>query len=317
LLSLTTALVVGYVSYLIAAKTRDVFGVALFVGVPFGMGFLMSMGMSYGRKRSLRTAIGYGFFPLFVSYMLLIILGWEGVACLIMASPIMGALCLFGSILGWHAASTQSRMPATLGVFVAPVLLAFDLASPPLPAQRSVVSEVTIRAAPETVWKNVVSFPPIDSPPPAVFAITAMPLEARIDGAGPGALRRCIFTNGTFEEPIETWLPGRELTFGVRAEPKNLEPYIQVTRGQFLLIPNPDGTTTLRGTTWYELRVFPASYFSLWSQTLLHAIHMRVLDHVKRISEGADPGAARSAALPPPWMKAVNQTCACTRTGND
>jgi hypothetical protein len=225
-----------------------------------------------------------------------------------MASPLMAIVCIIGASLGWHAARTKIR-GAPVAMCLAPLLLLGETIAPPTPARLQVVSEVTIHADADTVWRNVVTFPPIDAPAEPIFALTAMPIEARIDGAGVGALRRCIFTNGTFEEPIEVWRPGRELTFGVRGQPANLDPYLHVTRGQFLLRPNPDGTTTLRGTTWYALDVFPTRYWAAWTRTFLHAIHMRVLRHIARVSEGAPVAAAPAQ---PDWMISVNQTCRCT-----
>jgi hypothetical protein len=44
-----------------------------------------------------------------------------------------------------------------------------------------------------------------------------------------GALRRCIFTNGTFEEPIQVWRAPRELTFGVRKQPAAVDDYLNET----------------------------------------------------------------------------------------
>jgi hypothetical protein len=120
-----------------------------------------------------------------------------------------------------------------------------------------------------------------------------------------------VFTNGTFVEPIQVWNAPRELTFGVASQPEHLADYIDVVKGQFLLDDNGDGTTTLRGTTWYRVKVFPIAYWSLWSDRLLHAIHLRVLEHVKRLSENA-PAQTASAGMPP-WMASANATCSCTR----
>src|SRR5207244_574388 len=144
----------------------------------------------------------------------------------------------------------MKRVAAALGAFAAPAMVGLDLGRPPAPVPLAVVSTVTIHAPPEAVWRSVVSFPPIDEQPEAIFAIIAMPIEARIDGRDPGALRRCIFTNGEFEEPIEVWDEPRELRFGVRRQPQNIDEYVSIRRGQFLLTDNHDGTTTLRGTTW-------------------------------------------------------------------
>src|SRR5258708_4302410 len=46
---------------------------------------------------------------------------------------------------------------------------------------------------------------------------------------------RCVFTNGTFVEPIEVWNAPRELTFGVAEQPRHLDEYGDIQRGQFLL----------------------------------------------------------------------------------
>jgi hypothetical protein len=189
-----------------------------------------------------------------------------------------------------------------------------DFIRPLKPAPLAVVSTVVIHAPPSVVWKNVVSFPPIDAAPEPIFAIVAMPLAAQIEGHDPGATRRCIFTNGTFVEPIKVWDEPHELTFGVQSQPAHLDEYIGVEQGQFLIEPNADGTTTLTGTTWYQLKVFPTVYWKWWSDRLLHAIHLRVLHHVQRLSERPDDArAATETAAMPAWMQASNATCDCTR----
>src|SRR5207237_1153813 len=100
--------------------------------------------------------------------------------------------------------------------------------------------------------------------------------------------------------------------FGVAEQPQHLTEYGDIQRGQFLLTQNPDGTTTLTGTTWYRLKVFPTAYWDAWAKRFLHAIHLRVLDHVKRISENPTAVIA-SPTVQPDWMTASNATCNCTR----
>ena len=51
----------------------------------------------------------------------------------------------------------------------------------------------------------------------------------------------------------------------------------------------PDGTTRLEGTTWYTNRIWPSGYWRLWSDLIIHRIHLRVLNHIKNVSEGV-PG---------------------------
>jgi hypothetical protein len=56
-------------------------------------------------------------------------------------------------------------------------------------------------------------------------------------------------------------------------------------RGEFRLVALPGGRTRLEGSTWYALELFPQPYWTLWSDALIHAIHQRVLEHVRGLAE--------------------------------
>jgi hypothetical protein len=60
----------------------------------------------------------------------------------------------------------------------------------------------------------------------------------------------------------------------------HLQGTLQSRRGEFLLTPLPDGGTRLQGTTWYTLDMGPQLYWTLWSDSLIHDIHRRVLEHI-------------------------------------
>jgi len=47
--------------------------------------------------------------------------------------------------------------------------------------------------------------------------------------------------------------------------------------------------TLVEGTTWYHHHLWPARYWQMWSNVIIHAIHLRVLDHVKTLSERGEP----------------------------
>ncbi len=307
------SLLLGVVCFIITVKFDKIYGGTFFVGVPFAMGFICGFATTVGARAGVAAAIGNALATQLVAVLLLINLAWEGAACIVMALPIIGALTIVGAVSGFFAArAPRGAQMASLSVFMLPAAVATEAHRPPDPVDLAVVSEVVIAAPPEVVWKNVVSFPPIAAPAKPIFAIVAMPLEARIDGLGTEATRRCVFTNGTFVEPIHVWDAPRELTFGVSAQPVNLDPYINVTRGQFALTRNADGGTTLRGTTWYRLKVHPVGYWKRWTDMFLHAIHLRVLDHVKDISEHPD----RPLAVAPPipkWIETAQSTCNCTK----
>jgi hypothetical protein len=306
------SLLLGVICFVISVKLDKNYGFTLFVGVPFAMGFICGFSTTVGTRAGLGASIGNALATQLVAVIILINLAWEGAACIVMALPIIGALTIAGAVAGYITArAPRTAHAVSLSVLALPAAVATEAYRQPEPVDLAVISEVHIAAPPEVVWKNVVSFPPIVAPAKPIFAIVAMPIEARIDGDGTSATRRCVFTNGTFVEPIHVWDAPRELTFGVSAQPSNLDPYIGVTKGQFALTRNPDGTTTLRGTTWYRLKVHPVGYWKRWTDTFLHAIHLRVLDHVKDISEHPDRPVASAPPIPK-WIETAQSTCNCT-----
>jgi hypothetical protein len=146
----------------------------------------------------------------------------------------------------------------------------------------------------------VVSFAELPPPREWLFrAGIAYPIRARISGTGVGAIRHCEFSTGPFVEPIEVWDAPRLLKFSVTKNPApmqewtpyedlrpaHLDGFLESRAGQFHLVPLPNGYTRLEGTTWYHHHMWPATYWSWWSDYIIHKIHLRVLRHVKQLSE--------------------------------
>jgi hypothetical protein len=121
-----------------------------------------------------------------------------------------------------------------------------------------------------------------------------------MDGSGVGAVRWCEFSTGTFREPVTVWDAPHVLAFDVTDQPPPLEewsPYSRVhaphldgffrtSHGEFRLVELPGGRTRLEGRTWYSLDMAPALYWTTIADTIVHAIHRRVLDHIKVQAEG-------------------------------
>jgi hypothetical protein len=103
---------------------------------------------------------------------------------------------------------------------------------------------------------------------------------------------------GSFVEPITVWdkpnllafsveqypAPMRELSFWDVDAP-HLHDYFVSQRGQFKLTRLPGNRMLLEGTTWYFHDIRPEWYWRWWSNAIVHAIHERVLIHIKTVSE--------------------------------
>jgi len=157
----------------------------------------------------------------------------------------------------------------------------------------------------------VVTFSELPAPTEWMFRIgLAYPVRAEMHGVGVGAVRECHFSTGPFVEPITAWDEPRRLAFRVESNPEpmqewtpyraihppHLEGHFQSRAGEFLLEPLPGGRTRLQGTTWYEHGLWPDVYWRWWSDRIIHAIHGRVLQHVKALAEADRSLQGRDAA---------------------
>jgi len=281
----------------------ETYGIGLFVAVPFCVGYLSAF---LHRRRHPEARVQSYLVALLATLLLggfLLALAWEGVICLLMAAPLAVFVAMIGAACGSASARVRpSAKPAYMTVAILPLILMAEAAAHRVAPLYRVDSEIVIDAPAETVWKNVVTFSDIGGQPEWYFrAGIAYPIRARINGQGVGATRTCEFTTGTFVEPIEVWNEPRLLRFGVTANPppmRELSPYDRVDaphlhgflvsqRGQFALESLPDGRTRLTGSTWYQHHLWPEAYWRMWSDAIIHRIHLRVLRHIKVLSEHA------------------------------
>lgn len=285
------------------------YGWGIFVALPFTIGFAAALIYAVRRPRSLGGCVGVACLSISLLGLGFLGLAFEGIICLIMATPIALPLAAFG---GACAYLVQRRRWVETG---APVLFSALLLFVPgvevaehgvaaTPPTFVVRSSIDIAAPPEKVWHEVVAFSEIPPPTEWMFrAGIAYPIRADMLGSGSGAERHCVFSTGAFVEPITVWDEPRLLKFSVRSNPPPMEewtPYPHIDPphlhgfmvsegGQFLLTPLPNGGTRLEGTTWYQHRLWPATYWSLWSDEIIHTIHMRVLTHIRNAVENQMP----------------------------
>ncbi len=181
-----------------------------------------------------------------------------------------------------------------------PSLIAVESATLPEPPVFPVATAIEINADPQQVWDHVVAFSELPEPTDWLFQLgIAYPERAEIFGRGIGAERHCVFSTGSFVEPIEVWDEPCLLKFSVTSNPPpmqewtpyedlhppHLEGFFVSNGGQFLLQPLPNGGTRLEGTTWYRHSLWPAGYWKLWSDEIIHRIHLRVLRHIQHLAE--------------------------------
>ena len=213
----------------------------------------------------------------------------EGAICLLILSPIFYAMIFVGALLGriWFKVDTNK-----LYVSVFPLLAVIALGEPfaRVDKESVITDEIIIRAPATKVWREVTSFPEITSAPRFwLFRIgLPYPMSTTSEGDFVNAERQCIFSDkAIFKERVAELVPREKLTFEIYESPQDPELIGHLTphRGQFILRSNADGTTTLVGSTWYTLHVRPVWYFDLWTQHIFRAVHLRVMEDIRRRAE--------------------------------
>jgi hypothetical protein len=281
------------------------YGWGVFVAIPFTEGFAAALLYGVRQSRSLHSCVVVACLSIVLLGAALMCLAVEGLVCIAMAAPIAFPLAAFGGLCAYgvqRRRGFQDEAPIFLSalLLLTPGVQGFEhMIAPPSPVFM-VKSSIDIHATPEQVWQQVVAFSEIPPPTELMFrAGIAYPIRAEISGSGVGAERHCVFSTGAFVEPIQVWDEPRLLKFSVASnpppmeewtpyrhiEPPHLHGYLVSEGGQFLLTPLPNGWTRLEGTTWYQHGLWPAQYWRLWSDEIIHQIHMRVLRHIRDVVE--------------------------------
>jgi uncharacterized membrane protein YhaH (DUF805 family) len=281
------------------------YAMSLFVLSPFTLGLVASLVHGAKRPRRFSECVTVTLVSVLLVGVALLCLAFEGVICLLMALPLALPLALLGCSVGFliqRDDRPRAGIPPVISTMAIalPLIMLLDRASDPRPSLFAVHSSVEIAATPETVWHNVIQFNELPPPTERIFHTgIAYPIRARIYGHGPGAVRYCMFSTGSFVEPIEVWDEPHLLRFGVTQNPPpmqewspypnlqtpHLDGYFVSEHGQFLLTALPNGHTLLEGTTWYRDNLWPETYWRYWSDYIIHRIHLRVLNFIKSQSE--------------------------------
>jgi len=302
LLAIAAGMTLGLGMLALSVYGLSSYGVSLFLGTPFVIGALTAFLFNRRYPASGRETHQVVLMTLACVGGVMLVTAAEGALCLLMAAPLGVGIGAMGAVLGRRIAlRDRSLANALMAVMVLPVSASLD-AGRPASDLREVRSSIEIAASPDVVWRNVIAFPPLPPPRELVFrAGIAYPVRAEISGAGVGAVRRCVFSTGAFVEPITRWEPGRRLSFDVDSQPRpmhewspyadvaapHVDGYFRSRRGEFRLVALPNGHTRLEGSTWYEMKIYPAAYWVLYGDVIIHRIHMQVLQQIKATSERA------------------------------
>jgi hypothetical protein len=296
---------IAVIAALFSVSILGTYGWTVFTAIPFIASIAAAILFGWRKQRDILECMRVSIISLLIMACVLLLIPFEGVICLLMAAPLAIGIGVVGGAVGYIIQANLPRsesMPRLMGCFaiILPLLIAGEYLTPTEVPEYKNIDTIEISAPPAVVWKYLIDFPPIGPPTDWVFKTgIAYPMRARIEGRGVGAIRHCIFTTGEFVEPINVWDAPHKLRFGVLAQappmhelslypnlhPPHLDNYLVARQGQFLLTDTPGGKTKLEGATWYQNYMGPSPYWRIWSDWIIHRIHLRVMNHVKALAE--------------------------------
>lgn len=231
-----------------------------------------------------------------------VVLGWEGVICVVMALPV---LLFMASMGGISTSSRTVRSGKTLPVLLAlPYLLApIEHRIPDPQSLGETVTEIDIAAPPSVVWPLIASVDSIRASEqrPALYLALGFPkpISATLSRPGIGGIRSARFEHGlTFTETVTDWNPPRRLSFTIHANTDSVppdaldthvmvgSPHFDVTTGTYELLPLDGGRGTrlvLRSTHRLATRFNP--YAGWWVNRVMSSIQSHISEVHKQRAE--------------------------------
>ena len=297
----------GYAEHF--TNTYAVMMLSFIGGVPIALGFITVWFGEYRAKYGWTRRI---LMPWAASLAFLgccLALAWEGVICIVLLLPLILLLSSIGGLLAW-AIRPLFKSDRSRGCCVAALaLLPFGAA--PLENLRTAAAEIRtvetqidIHADRATVWRQIRSVPRI-RPEEHFFNFSHLlgfprPVEARLEGAGVGAVRYATFEHGVlFVETITEWREQDRLVFSIHADTQNIPPttfdehvrvggpYFDVLEGTYQIEALGNGTIRLHLSSRQRLSTRFNAYSHLWTEYLMANLQDYILQIIKRRCEQA------------------------------
>jgi hypothetical protein len=295
---------------LFGTEVLGVYGWGLFVIGPLVLGFLAAVmdrrSTVHGATQGMYAgaiALGFASFLLLLSII-------EGLICILMALPFVMLLAMLGGAIGGYLRDRtrgDDRRVKACALLAIPLAMLVEGQAPQFESDQAVFSQFDVQASPERVWEVLTGTH--DLPPPDDWVLRAgiaHPLRYDIRGRGVGAERWVELSTGRTRQKVVVWEPYRRLGFVSdrtppsmiernplgEVRPAHLEGYVRSTYGEIALTPLPDGTTRMVATSRYVVAMYPAFYWSRWSDLGMSRMQRHVLRSIAREAESGG-GAAR------------------------
>ncbi len=278
LLGTAIAIFLEVVGYLIVRGARAEFGWVMFIIVPFVSGFAVAAVVRHP-KRILACCITGGI----ITFSLMLFLGWEGIICCAISSPLVAFGVCVGAFMGYKVRGRfidKLPDPGKTTILLLPLCLLFiaaaDRVERPLRSiqqHETFTTETMIAASSERTWDLVAQMHKLDGPRPfLLWAGLPNPTRCELDHPGVGGHRVCYFDSGIITQEVTDWR--RPEFMGLRITESTLpgRHWLTFINASYELYPEGANTKVVRHTT-IGTRLYPRWYWrplERWGVTSEH-----------------------------------------------
>jgi uncharacterized protein YndB with AHSA1/START domain len=285
--------VVAIVSTAFSVFVLGDYGASLFALTPFALGALAAFLRGADSPATFADCVSSAFIATWLVMIGLLGLALEGVVCIAMAFPLLICMVMVGAVLGYvlQRARWHRGVVATCLVMVSPVSMIGESAMERVPLPVEVVTEQYVQVSSEQLWR-VLTTPTQLGLSSTILGRIGLTVPERIKLKVDGAQRmlECETSNETMDLEVLRYEEGKRLSFRPRsmvAPMKELTPYdeihaphldgyFQVELGEIELEPRLDGTL-VRATTRLRHRIWPATYWEIFTYPIFDTMHHRVI----------------------------------------
>lgn len=271
------------------------YGWTMFVILPTALGIVVgcfSRGLGRSPGHSLRIALVTGILSIIACFLFLLLTGFEGLICVLMAFPLIffslavGALAVFV----WESRIDRRQDGQPNLVLVPLACLATVFGAKQIENRlatgervQTISTSRTVSGTPEEVWHKILAIHEIAGSKPFLLRIgLPVPKSCTLEGTGVGARRVCHFDTGVIEEEVTAWEPGRRLDVCIVRSTLPGRHWLGLVGACYQLEPLPGRETRLTRTTTMSSMLRPGWYWRHPEAMAVQAEHRYLFDSLFR-----------------------------------
>ncbi|HKR02651.1 MAG TPA: hypothetical protein VJT09_18375 [Pyrinomonadaceae bacterium] len=265
-IGMLTGVAFGLGGFLFLRDEKGAMGSVLFLMLPIAAGFAVALVTS--RPELVNACL---IVATLLCFAILLIIGAEGIVCVLMASPLIAGGLLLGAVCGRffkRYVLDKSGTPGTLKILALLLTPLFLIGANYLeephrrtPREETFVTTLTVDATPESVWEQIKRVDSISADKPFLMKIgLPVPVSCVLEGEAVGGRRTCYFDSGYIEERIVEWNPPVSMKLEIVAVTLPGRHWLGFKGASYEIQRDGDKTRLIRRTTIIS-RLYPAWYW--------------------------------------------------------